>query len=87
MAPATSGVSRAGSGGFRRCYVPPWFIVGQCCFSGKAINQHFWVFYGALSNVEYTITVTDSETGAVKAYTSPLGEFCSVGDTEAVFVP
>ncbi len=31
---------------------------------GRWLNGHFWVFYGALSNVECTITITDTETGA-----------------------
>ncbi len=50
---------------------------------GTALNGRFWVFYGALSNVEYTITVTDTQTGAIRTYTNPLGEFGSLGDTEA----
>ena len=25
---------------------------------GRVLNGHYWVFYGALSNVEYTIVVT-----------------------------
>jgi len=54
---------------------------------GRAINVHFWVFYGALSNVAYTINVTDTDTGQTKQYQNPLGQFCSVGDTTAFFVP
>jgi hypothetical protein len=54
---------------------------------GRSINDHFWVFYGALSNVEYTIRVTDTATGATRTYTNPLGQFGSVGDTTAFFVP
>ncbi|MDQ6799291.1 MAG: hypothetical protein M3041_00475 [Acidobacteriota bacterium] len=50
---------------------------------GRGLNRHFWVFFGALSNVEYTMTVTDSETGTVKTYFNPSGRFASVGDTEA----
>jgi photosystem II stability/assembly factor-like uncharacterized protein len=50
---------------------------------GRALNGKFWVFYGALSNVDYTITVTDTETGAVKTYHNPAGQFASVGDTQA----
>lgn len=50
---------------------------------GRPINGRFWVFYGALSNVEYTITVTDTETGKVRTYFNPSGQFASVGDTEA----
>jgi ELWxxDGT repeat protein len=50
---------------------------------GTAVNGHFWVFYGALSNVEYTLTVTDLQTGTQKRYTNPSGRFASVADTEA----
>ncbi len=52
--------------------------------NGTSINQHYWVFYGALSNVEYTIRVTDTETGFVKTYFNPLRNFASVGDTTAI---
>ena len=50
---------------------------------GRALNQHYWVFYGALSNVEYWITVTDLRTGATKRYHNPAGSFCGRGDTAA----
>ena len=39
--------------------------------------------YGALTNVEYTIAVTDTETGAVKTYFNPQGQLASVADTGA----
>jgi hypothetical protein len=50
---------------------------------GRPVNGHFWVFYGALSNVQYTLTVTDTLTGTVKTYTNPSGQFASVADTSA----
>ncbi|MDQ5871411.1 MAG: hypothetical protein M3547_04315 [Acidobacteriota bacterium] len=50
---------------------------------GRAFNGRFWVFYGALSDVEYTITVTDTETGAERAYFNPSGQLASVADTAA----
>lgn len=50
---------------------------------GRALNGHFWIFYGALSNVAYTLTVTDTTTGAVKTYSNPSGQFGSLGDTSA----
>ncbi len=50
---------------------------------GRGINGHFWVFYGALSNVEYTITVTDTETDRIRTYLNSLGQFGSFGDTTA----
>ncbi len=50
---------------------------------GRPVNDKFWVYYGALSNVEYTLTVTDTLTGAVKPYFNPSGRFASVGDNDA----
>jgi ELWxxDGT repeat protein len=50
---------------------------------GRGSNGHQWVFYGALSNVEYTLTVTDTQTGLARRYFNPQGSFASVGDTHA----
>jgi photosystem II stability/assembly factor-like uncharacterized protein len=50
---------------------------------GRLLNNHFWVFYASLTNVAYTLTVTDTATGAVRIYKNPLGHFGSAGDTEA----
>ncbi len=50
---------------------------------GRAINGHFWVFYGSLTDVQFTLTVTDNQTGAQKVYTSPQGQNTSVADTSA----
>jgi len=33
-------------------------------------------FYGTLSDLEYTITVTDTNTGQVKSYRNPAGNYC-----------
>ena len=46
-------------------------------------NGNLWVFFGALSNVEYTITVTDTATGAVQSYFDIQGTLTSVADTSA----
>jgi hypothetical protein len=50
---------------------------------GRTVNQRFWVFYGALSNVAYSLIVTDTVTGAVKVYQNPAGQLASVADTDA----
>ncbi len=50
---------------------------------GPTDNCHIWVYYGALSDVEYTITVTDTRSGAVKTYFNPLGDAISTADFEA----
>jgi hypothetical protein len=50
---------------------------------GGGVNGHFWVFYGALTDVEYDLTVTDAETGATQAYHNDQGHLVSRGDTGA----
>jgi hypothetical protein len=50
---------------------------------GSGVNGHHWVFYGALSDVSYTITVTNRLTGASRIYTNPQGNLASEADTEA----
>jgi len=51
---------------------------------GRAVNGKFWVFYGALSDVGYTITITDTVTGTVKTYVNPPGTLASVADINAL---
>jgi hypothetical protein len=50
---------------------------------GQAINGSWWVFVGALSNVEYVVTVTDVQTGAVRTYWNAPEQLASTADTEA----
>jgi hypothetical protein len=50
---------------------------------GRTVNGHFWVVYGSLSNLDFTVTVTDITTGAVKAYHNPAGVFASLQDDQA----
>jgi hypothetical protein len=50
---------------------------------GRAVNGHFWVFYGSLSNVEYRITVTDRTTELQQTYTNPPFTFGSRADVTA----
>jgi len=45
----------------------------------------YWVFVSGLTNQGYTVTVRDSNTGATKSYSNPLGSYPqSVGDTSAL---
>jgi hypothetical protein len=50
---------------------------------GRPVNGKFWVFFGALSSVEYTLTVKDTQTGTVRNYRNPAGRLASVADTGA----
>ena len=40
---------------------------------GCAVNDHYWVFAAATTNVETTLRVTDTETHRVQSYFNPLG--------------
>jgi len=50
---------------------------------GREVNGKFWVFYGRLTDVESTITVTDTLTGLSKTYFNPAGSVVSEADTSA----
>jgi len=54
---------------------------------GGPVNEHFWLFYGALSTVEYWVTVTDTQTGDSNTYHNPPDELCGVGDNAAFPAP
>lgn len=47
-------------------------------------SDHFWVFYASTTNVEYTLTVTDTLTDQVRVYDNPLGvQSPAITDTSA----
>ena len=55
---------------------------------GCAINDNFWVFSAATTNVEYTLRVTDTQNGTVKEYFNPLGNAAdAITDTLAFPCP
>ena len=41
--------------------------------NGCGSNNHYWVFFVAATDVEYTLTVVDTQTGQVRVYHNPLG--------------
>ena len=49
----------------------------------RCFNEHFWVFYGALTDQQFTMTVTDKVTCSQRQYFNDPGEMASVGDTSA----
>lgn len=54
---------------------------------GCAINQRWWVFGSASTNVEFTVSVTDTRTGELRTYNNPLGNLAgAIADTDAFAV-
>ena len=49
----------------------------------RALDGNFWVFYGSLSDVEYTLTVKDTETLETRDYVNSQGNQCGQFDTAA----
>ena len=66
-----------------------WFFAGSNLeltvkvLDGRTVNRHFWIFFGALSNVAYSLKVTDLQTGVVETYQNPAGRLASVADVNA----
>jgi len=48
----------------------------------SAVNGNFWFFYTGLTNLAYTLTVTDSVTGAIRTYASAR-PYCGGADIRA----
>ena len=47
-------------------------------------TNHYWVFFAATTNVQFVVTVTDTQTGRVKTYLNPQGNSAdAVTDTGA----
>lgn len=68
-----------------------WFFSGDNpemlvkVINGCSINNRFWVFYSAGTNVGFRLTVTDKVTGASKVYNNPdLTSAAPVQDTSAL---
>ena len=51
--------------------------------NGNALNQHLWVYFGSLSDVEYWIDVEDTQTRRTRTYYNPPGNTYGVTDTQA----
>ena len=51
---------------------------------GCAINDRYWVFAAAATDVEYTLRIFDTATGTAREYTNPLGtRSAAITDTSA----
>ena len=54
-------------------------VLDACTF-----NERFWVFAAATTNVQYSLHVTDTESGVTQTYFNPLGQTSTaITDTSA----
>lgn len=52
--------------------------------NGCGLNNRYWVFFAATTNVEFGVTVTDTQSGRVKSYFNPQGRPAPpIQDTDA----
>ncbi|MCH9650477.1 MAG: hypothetical protein K0U98_19745 [Deltaproteobacteria bacterium] len=50
---------------------------------GRPNNGHFWVLWGALTDVGYELRVTDTTSCQVRTYVNPEGNLCGGADNQA----
>ncbi len=53
----------------------------------RVINDRFWLFWGALSDVEYHLTVTDTTNDRVLVLDNPAGSLCGGSDIDTLGAP
>ena len=61
----------------------PTILGRSLLIDGRAFNDHFWFFFGSLSDVQYAVTAVDTTTGASRIYANPQGHLASIADTSA----
>ncbi len=69
-----------------------WFFaaanleVGVKMLDGRSVNNRFWAFHGAMTNLQYTVKITDTIKGTTKNYSRPASSGtvnCGGADTQA----
>jgi hypothetical protein len=51
--------------------------------NATTLDGHFWVFLGGLTDLEYSLSITDTLTGRTRVYRKPLFSTCGWNDTSA----
>ncbi len=72
-----------GKTGFFWYFSPSNVELAVKMLDGRGVNGSFWFLYGGLSDVEYTITVTDTLTDSVATYRNEAGSICGEIDIDA----
>ena len=81
-------VELTGDSGYFWFFNPANIEVVIKVLNGCSLTQHYWVFATGLTNVEVTLSVTDTESQTLKTYTNQLGvPFAPIQDTSAFACP
>ena len=81
-------VELTGDSGYFWFFNPANIEVVIKVLNGCSLTQHYWVFATGLTNVEVTLSVTDTENQTLKTYTNQLGvPFAPIQDTGAFACP
>ncbi|HEX2164466.1 MAG TPA: fibronectin type III domain-containing protein [Thermoanaerobaculia bacterium] len=87
-APDSRGVGRVFAGAETDLSGHFWFFtpdnleLSVKILDARALHGHFWIFWGGLSDVGYTLHVTDTETGAAHELTNPPLTLCGGAATD-----
>jgi hypothetical protein len=77
-------VSLSGDTGYFWFFAPNAVELVVKMIDGRAVDNHFWVFAGGLTDVDVVISVRDTVTGTTKTYHNPQGTaFAPIQDTSA----
>ncbi len=81
----TGTVFEAGErGGFFSFFAPGNLELAVKLVDGRGLNGKLWFFWAALSDVDYTLTLVNTETGEERHYTNPAGQLCGGADVQAL---
>jgi len=60
-----------------------WEVVVKVLNGCSETNPRYWLFFAGATDVQYTVTVADTQTGVVKAYFNQLGSSAVATETDA----
>jgi hypothetical protein len=60
-----------------------WELILKVLNACASTTPRYWVFFAGATDVQYTVTVTDTQTGVVKVYFNPQGSSTIMKDTDA----
>jgi hypothetical protein len=69
-------VAASEESGFFWFFTPGNLELGVKVLDGRPVNGSWWLFWGALTDLDYDLTVTDRESGEQRSYHHGAGDVC-----------